>query len=100
MPRAQRDLASLYHRIGATSSEAARTWYLGLKETIRSLCRTSKRCAATPEDKTLRHLLYGRKPNIYRVICQIQETPKQVHVLHIRHGAMDEFTPKDLARRE
>ena len=30
--RAERDLASLYERINAEHSEAARKWYLGLKE--------------------------------------------------------------------
>jgi len=36
-------------------------------------------------------LLYGHKPHIYRVIYRILERPKQVEVLHIRHGAMDQF---------
>ena len=37
MPRAQRDLAALYLRIGARSIDAAHTWYRGLRQGIRSL---------------------------------------------------------------
>ena len=45
----------------------------------------------TPEDRHLRHLLYGSKPHIYRVIYRILEKQKQVDVLHIRHAARQEF---------
>jgi toxin ParE1/3/4 len=100
MPRAERDLSSIYDWIGAASSDTAQTWYLGLKDAIRTLHQTPNRCPLTPEDKSLRHLLYGRKPHVYRVIYRILEKPKQVEVLHIRHGAMDEFAVEDLAHHE
>jgi toxin ParE1/3/4 len=44
----------------------------------------------------LRHLLYGKKPNVYRVILEIDEARKVVRVLTIRHGAMDEARPGKL----
>ena len=87
MPRAQRDLVGIYGRIGADTSDAALAWYRGLRDAIRTLKNTPNRCAATPEDSTIRHLLYGNKPHIYRVL----ERQKQVDVLHIRHGARQEF---------
>ena len=96
MPRAERDLNRLYDWIGAASSDTARAWYWGLRDAIRSLHETPNRCPVTPEDKSLRHLLYGHKPHVYRVIYRILEKQKQVEVLHIRHGAMDEFAPQDL----
>lgn len=95
MPRAQRDLADIYRRIGARSSRAARTWYLGLRDAIRSLGDNPNRCPATPEDEHLRHLLYGSKPHIYRVIYRI-EKQKEVEILHVRHGAREQFTPEQL----
>jgi plasmid stabilization system protein ParE len=58
--RAERDVASLYEEINAENSEAARKWYLGLKTKILSLGTLPFRCAATPENANLRHLLYGR----------------------------------------
>jgi toxin ParE1/3/4 len=45
----------------------------------------------TPETKDLRHLLYGNKPHVYRVIYRIKPQLKEVEVLHIRHGAMAKF---------
>jgi len=49
-----------------------------------------------PEDRDLRQLLYGNKPHIYRVIYRILENQKHVDVLHIRHGARQNFKPADL----
>jgi toxin ParE1/3/4 len=91
MPRAQRDLAGLYDWIGALSSDAALAWYRGLRDAIRALRVSPHRCPATPEDRDLRHLLYGNKPHVYRVIYRILEQQKQVDVLHIRHGTRQEF---------
>jgi toxin ParE1/3/4 len=96
MPRAQRDLADLYVRIGARSIDAARAWYRGLRQGIRSLRNNPQRCPTTPEREELRHLLYGNKPHIYRVIYQVLEKQKTVDVLHIRHGARQEFKSDDL----
>jgi toxin ParE1/3/4 len=44
----------------------------------------------------LRHLLYGRKPYVYRVIYRVVERQKQVEVLHIRHGARQKLKSSDL----
>jgi toxin ParE1/3/4 len=45
----------------------------------------------TPEKAQLRHLLYGNKPHVYRVIFRVVEKQKRVDVLHIRHGARDKL---------
>jgi len=85
--RAGRDLAQLFEDIHARDSSAALDWYRGLKQAILSLRVQSQRCAVTPEDNRLRHLLYGNRLRIYRVIYRVRKDPKQVDVLHIRHGA-------------
>jgi toxin ParE1/3/4 len=77
MPRAERDLEDIYRRIQA-------------------LCGSASRCPVTPENDRLRHLLYGNRPQIYRVIFRIPEKSKLVEVLHIRHGAMDSFGKEEL----
>jgi toxin ParE1/3/4 len=89
--RAERDLASLYEAINAASSDAALNWYRGLKQAILSLGEHPNRCPLTPENRKLRHLSYGTKPHIYRVIYRVLEARKQVQVLHIRHGARRPF---------
>lgn len=95
--RAERDFAHLYEEINATDSAAAWKWYRGLKQKILSLEKQPTRCPVTRENDELRHLLYGRKPHIYRVIYRVLERPKQVEVLHIRHGARRKFKASDLA---
>lgn len=90
-PRAERDIAQLYDTVNAEHSEAAMKWYRGLKHAILTLEEHPNRCPVTPENRTTRHLLYGRKPRIYRVIFRILEKQKQVEVLHIRHGARQAF---------
>jgi toxin ParE1/3/4 len=94
--RAERDLSCLYEEINGSDSAAARRWYEGLKRTILSLAVHPKRCPTTAENRNLRHLLYGRKPNVYRVIYRVNERQKQVDVLHIRHGARRGFRAQDI----
>src|SRR5258706_14259202 len=83
VPRAQRDLLHLFERINARSSDAALIWYRGLKDAMRSLQDNPQRCPTTPECKRLRHLLYGNKPNVYRLIYRIVESNKEVDIIHI-----------------
>ena len=89
--RAERDFARLYWKIQAEQSDAALEWYRGLKAAVLSLEERPNRCPATPEKAELRHLLYGKKPHIYRVIFRVIEKQKRVDVLHIRHSARDKF---------
>ncbi len=85
--RAERDLASLFEEINAEHSDAALKWYRGLKEAILSVEEHPNRCPVTREKANVRHLLYGHKPDVYRVIFRVQEKRKQVDIIHIRHGA-------------
>jgi toxin ParE1/3/4 len=94
-PRAERDLASLYLEIDAADSEHARQWYLGLTDAILGLREMPNRHPITRENKWLRHLLYGHKPHVYRVIFRVKSKPRVVEVLHIRHGARQRFRASD-----
>ena len=94
--RAWRDLAELFEEIHAEDSEAALKWYLGLTDSVLTLENLPDRCPATPENPKLRHLLYGRKPHVYRVIYRVTEKNKRVNVLHIRHGARMRFNESDV----
>jgi plasmid stabilization system protein ParE len=91
-----RDLSGIYHSIGAHDSDAAFTWYCGLRDAIRTLRNNPNRCPVTVEDLDLRHLLYGNKANVYRVIYKVLEKQKQVYILHIRHGARQAFKTDEL----
>jgi toxin ParE1/3/4 len=93
--RAERDLADLYQRISKDDSATAARWFDGLEKAVYSLERLPRRCPVAPESKKakrrLRHLLYGAKRDVYRVIYEIEESRKVVRVLTIRHAAMDDF---------
>lgn len=94
--RAERDLVLIFEAINAQHSGAALKWYSGLKQAILSLQHQPNRCPQTPENASLRHLLYGAKPHVYRVIFRVEEKSKQVDVLHIRHGARQPFKRSDV----
>lgn len=93
--RGSHDLSCLYDRISVASSPQAMNWFNGLEDAILSLERLPRRCPLCFESKkqkrSLRHLLYGNKPDVYRIIFEINERLKIVNVLSIRHAAMDDF---------
>jgi plasmid stabilization system protein ParE len=93
--RAEQDLRYVFERISADDSAVAALWYFGLEDAIRTLGSFPRRCPIAPESRTskveLRHLLYGSKRDVYRVIYDIDESRKLVRVRAIRHSAMDEF---------
>jgi toxin ParE1/3/4 len=95
--RAARDLEILYREKNATESDAAVRWYNGLEESVYALARFPQRGPVAPEarkaKRKLRHLLYGKKPHIYRAIYEIDEPRQLVWVLTIRHGARRRLKP-------
>ena len=94
--RAERDLALLFDTIHAADSFAAQRWYAGLKKAVLSLEKLPNRAPMTPENPRLRHLLYGRKPHVYRIIYRVLAPEKRVEVLHVRHGAQRKLKSADL----
>jgi toxin ParE1/3/4 len=96
MPRAERDLADVYAAVDVPNSDAASRWFARLERAILTLEQSPARSPVTPENKNFRHLLYGKKPHVYRVVYRILERQKEVEILHIRHGAMDRFRPGEL----
>jgi plasmid stabilization system protein ParE len=87
--RAQRDLAIIYRRIEAEVSAQAARWFGGMAKAILSLEEYPRRAPMTPKDHTLRHLLYGKKPYVYRIIYKVEEDTSPVYVLHIRPPRRD-----------
>jgi len=89
--RALRDLAFIYRRIEAETSSQALRWFNGLEKAITSLEEYPYRAPVTPEDSSVRHLLYGKKPRVYRIIYEVEEETASVNVLHIRPSARDKM---------
>ena len=94
--RADRDLELIYTNINAEHSVAALKWYRNLKRSIDTLEKLPNRCPITRKQNELRHLLFGNKPHVYRVIFRVVENEKRVLVLTIRHTARRKLKPTDL----
>ena len=87
--RAKRDLDAILGRLLThEAGEAGLRWFRKLEQAIVSLSELPQRCALAPENADfpfdVRQLIYGRKPDQYRVLFTIDEDV--VVVLHIRHG--------------
>jgi toxin ParE1/3/4 len=99
--RAVRDLEILYVEKNAAESLAAARWYNGLEQAVYALTAYPHRCPVAPEarraKRKLRHLLYGKKPHVYRVIYEVDERRQTVWVLTVRHGARRRIKGSDVA---
>src|SRR5258708_32714255 len=89
--RAARDLEALYVEKNAAESEAASRWYNGMEEAVYALATYPDRCPMAPEARKLRrelrHLLYGKKPHVHRILYEVDERTKTVWFVTVRHGA-------------
>jgi toxin ParE1/3/4 len=98
--RAARDLEILYVEKDAAESPTAARWYNGWEEAVDGLAGYPHRCPLAPEGRKLkrklRHLLYGKKTHVYRVIYELDEDRRVVWVFAIRHGARRGLKPSDL----
>ena len=85
--RAERDLAAIFGAIDAANSRTSARWNSGLVQSLLTLEISPRQCPKTPEDPNLRHLLFGKKPHVCRVIYALDERLQIVTILHIRDGA-------------
>lgn len=87
--QAQSDIASIHDWLQSQSAgDAGERWFVALRTAIASLKQLPSRCAVAPESQDfsieVRQLLYGRRPNVYRILFAIEGDV--VQVLHLRHG--------------
>jgi plasmid stabilization system protein ParE len=74
---AQRDIVSILDwLIAEQAAETGLQWFQRLEKAIASLSELPQRCPIAPESERfpfeVRHLLYGRKPHVYRVIFMME----------------------------
>ncbi len=94
--QAQRDLDRIYRNIQAESYDQAANWFNGLHDALGNLSDMPHRNPMTLEDPSLRHLLYGSKPHVYRAIYVIDDEHGIVTLLSIRHGPRSAFQQGNL----
>jgi toxin ParE1/3/4 len=98
--RALRDLELLYLEKKTAQSQAAVRWFNKLEQAVLGLEKYPFRCPAAPESRKMKrkllHLLYGKRPHVYRVIYEIDESRRTVRVLTVRHAARQQAGKSDL----
>ena len=68
-------------------------WFRGLEAAIFSLEDDPARGAITPERPFPRHLLFGKRPHVYRIIYSISESEGRATSLGFYCGARQPLTP-------
>lgn len=80
--------------ISQRAGEAGLHWFEGLEKAVASLSEMPQRCSLAPENRSfpfeVRHLLYGRRPHVYRVIFRVIDDV--VYILHVWHGRREHLT--------
>jgi len=93
--QAEADLHSVLEwLISQRAGEAGLHWVEGLEKAVASLSEMPQRCPLAPENRSfpfeVRHLLYGRRPHVYRVIFRVIDDV--VYILHVWHGRRKHLT--------
>ena len=89
-----RDMEAIYIYVEADASQHAFAWFKSSRQTIYSLERFPSRGPFIPENKKLRHILFGKQPHVYRIIGAVDKRHHVVRVLHIPHGVRGALSAK------
>jgi len=81
-------LEALFVYVNAGGSQEAAAWFNGLEAAIQTLEINPERGTWNSKSKRRRRLLYGTKPNFYRIVYSTNIRKRLVTILYIRHGAM------------
>ena len=89
-PRARADALEAFRWMAHRSPTGAARWYDGLEKAIARLARMPERHPVAIDESeqhgtTIHQMVYGRKPNTYRVLFSVQGS--EVYLLYVRHSA-------------
>ena len=89
--RARADAVEAFRWIAERSPEAATRWYAGLQKAVAKLNELPERNPIAEEDSeqvgiTLRQALYGRRPNIYRILYSVAGDTVVLHYVRDTPG--------------
>jgi plasmid stabilization system protein ParE len=97
---AETDAYAAFERIREAAPMHAEKWLTGLFRAILSLEEIPARCPVIPEAIELgypaRHLQYGKRKGVYRIIFHIREDEQHVRVLRIWHASRDAINAADV----
>jgi plasmid stabilization system protein ParE len=95
---AEADAYAAFERIREAAPMHAGKWLTGLFSAIFSLDEMPVRCPSEAEELgyPARHLLYGKRNGVYRIIFHIREEERHVRVLRVWHASRDTITAADV----
>ena len=95
-PSAKADIFEINTWLLENYPELAESWLWGISQAVTSLSKFPKRCPISPESKAfdvvVRQLLYGKKPNVYRILFSIQD--RKVYILRVRSTKQQSISVK------
>ena len=97
---AEDELEALYLWVIERAPQQGAAWFNGLERAVLSLDQHPERCPVGSEsidpDHPVRVLSYGRRPHVYRIFFTVDHSTEVVRVVHVRRGARQRPTAKDL----
>lgn len=85
------DLRETVVWISQHSRRNAQLWLQRVRAKASTLDHNPQRCPIAPDDDafrgTVRQMLYGRRPNVYRILYDIRERSRTVRILRVMHAA-------------
>lgn len=92
-PSAKADLFEIHTWLLENAPDYADKWLWGINQVITSLVNFPERCPISSEndafDVTVRQLLYGKKPHVYRILFTVEgETVFVLRVCHTRQQSL------------
>ena len=94
--RARTDAVDAFRWFAERSPAAAARWYAGLQKAIDTLKQNPERHPVAEEESeqfgvTMRHLLYGRRRGVYRLLFSVHGDTVTLH--YVRHSARGPIEP-------
>jgi len=93
--RARADVIKQFHYLVDRSPAAAARWYTGIEKAIAKLGTQPERHPIADETDqlgiTLRQMLYGRRPGVFRILFSIEGDTVTMH--YVRHSARGPIEP-------
>jgi toxin ParE1/3/4 len=88
--RARADAIEAFRYLVDRSPAAAGRWYTGLEKAVTKLSQMPERHLIAQDESeqlgfTLRQMLYGRRPGVYRILFSVEGDTVTVH--YVRHSA-------------
>ena len=94
--RARADAVRQFRYLAERSPAAAGRWYTGLEKAVARLRKMPARHPIAEDESeqvgiTLRQMLYGRRPGVFRILFSIEGDTVTLH--YVRHSAQGPIEP-------